>query len=135
MSMIYIFRLTHFVGIVLWAGSVITVTLGATLHPQTPASIWREVIRLVATPGMIAAWLGGLGMLIPHFTELYARAGWMHTKLLLVVVLSALHGITISKLRKAEETGIQAKTMNRLFLATSALVIAIVTLAVLKPGF
>ncbi len=83
---------------------------------------------------MLAAFVGGFGMLIPNFAEQYAKHGWMHTKLALLLALAGATGVLSGKLRRwavGQEVG--AKTFGRLAWVISTLAVLIVTLAVIRP--
>ncbi len=135
---ITLFRYLHFFGIVFWVGSVVSIAYIATAPSQPggglPASL-RRVLRRVTVPSMVIAFAGGLGMLIPNFTSVYAKAGWMHGKLLLLLLLAGATGVLSAKLRKwAEGQEVPHKTFGRIALLTFVLATVIVTLAVYRPG-
>jgi len=93
----------HLVGAFLWLGTSIGVALVAAAaagDQRAPvAALARRVALRIATPGLVLAFVGGLTMLALSW-DLYARAGWMHGKLLLVVIAAGLHGAISGKLRK-----------------------------------
>ncbi|MCA9615937.1 MAG: CopD family protein [Sandaracinus sp.] len=93
----------HLVGAVLWMGASIAVALvaaAASGNERAPvAALARRVALRIATPGLVLAFVGGLTMLALSW-DAYARAGWMHGKLLLVVIAAGLHGAVSGKLRK-----------------------------------
>jgi uncharacterized membrane protein len=73
-------------------------------------------------------------MLIPDFAETYAKQGWMHTKLALLLVLAGATGVLMGKLRKwAEGQEVSATTFGRLAWVISIIAVLIVTLAVFRP--
>ena len=51
----------------------------------------RKLYRGIMTPAMIATWVFGLWMVSMGW-EVYKTQGWLHVKLLLVVLLSGYHG-------------------------------------------
>lgn len=130
-------RAAHFLGGIFWIGGIVTVAVvaahGQTLGKEAMAAL-RAASLKVATVGMISAWVGGLGMLLPNFTLYYATQGWMHAKLTLVLVGSALSGIVSAKLRSAaagESTA--TNSLRVLAVVMTAMAIAIVLLVTLKP--
>ncbi len=133
---------THLVGAILWIGGTLAAAWVAAFAARATPPVAdalagaRRALRTFATPGMLLAWVGGLGMLIPSFTTLYARAGWMHTKLLLLVVASALHGVLSARIRKAADGSKPATAglLQGLALGLLACALGVVFLAVLKPG-
>jgi uncharacterized membrane protein len=58
----------------------------------------RKYDRTVTTAGLAGAWIFGLWLAF-GFTG-FAGNGWLHAKLLLVVLLSALHGMQQAAMRK-----------------------------------
>ena len=98
-------RALHLCGALMWIGGTATIAMAAigldASSQKAGASALRSAMRRLATPGMLLAFVGGLGILIPSFTTVYARAGWMHTKLLLVLVAAGLSGAISGFLRRA----------------------------------
>jgi uncharacterized membrane protein len=93
------------------------------------------VITRVVTPAMLVAWLGGLGILLPAFTTVYAKAGWMHGKLTLVLIASGLSGVIAGRLRRASQgEKLEAGPMRALGLVVLTIAIVIVGRAVFRPG-
>jgi putative membrane protein len=98
------------------------------------AQALRKVTVRVTTPSMLFAFAGGFGMLIPNFAETYAKQGWMHAKLALVLALAGATGVLTGKLRRwAEGQEVPAQTFGRLAWVISIIAVLIVTLAVLRP--
>ena len=54
----------------------------------------RRLLRLITTPAMAASWLFGL-ILVFSGTIDWSRDGWFHLKLILVLALSAYHGLLV----------------------------------------
>ena len=67
---------------------------------ETLKTMERKLLRLIMNPAMAATWVFGLLMLWANPDLL--QQGWMHAKMLLVVVMSGLHGV-FSKWRKVFE--------------------------------
>ena len=92
----------------------------------------RRLLKAITTPAMIVALLAGgiLATIQAQWTE-----GWLHGKLLLVVLLLACHGVLAAHVRRfqADERP-RSATWYRVFNeAPTLLFIGIVLLAVLKP--
>ena len=52
----------------------------------------RRLLRYITTPAMLASWV--LGLILAFSGEIdWSRDGWFHAKLILVVALSAYHGL------------------------------------------
>jgi len=130
----------HLIGVLMWVGASFSAGLLAAWAPpedaaKTAATL-RTLVRRVAVPGLLLAWLGGLAQLIPDFGEVYARAGWMHGKLLLVLIISGLTGVLSARLgRLAENEAVESAGRLRIFgLLILTLAAVVVLLAVVKPG-
>ena len=83
---------------------------------------------------MLVAFVGGFGMLIPNFAEVYAKQGWMHSKLTLLLILAGATGVLTGKLRRwAEGQEVTQKTFGRLAWVIAALGVLIVTFAIFRP--
>lgn len=136
MSMI-VFRYLHFLGMAFWVGSAVGVAIAAAAPTQWEGGIaqaLRKVTLRVTTPSMLVAFAGGFGMLIPDFAEIYVKAGWMHAKLALVILLAAATGVLTGKLRRwAAGEEVDAKTFGRLAWVMAIIGVLIVTFAVFKP--
>lgn len=52
----------------------------------------NRVYKIICNPAMIVTWLCGLGMLHIYGTEWLLASGWMHIKLLLLILLSGFTG-------------------------------------------
>ena len=134
---IIVFRYLHFLGITFWIGSAVAVAIAAA--SPTPwesgiAQALRKVSLRVTTPSMLVAFAGGFGMLIPNFADVYAKQGWMHSKLTLLLLLAGATGVLTGKLRRwADGQEVAPKTFARLSWVISILAILIVTFAVLRP--
>ena len=132
-----IFRYLHFLGIAFWLGSALAVAIAAAAPAQPDgglAQALRKATVRVTTPSMLIAFAGGFGMLIPNFVDVYAKQGWMHTKLTLLVVLAGATGVLTGKLRRwAGGQEISQQTFSRLAWVIGILGILIVTFAVFRP--
>jgi putative membrane protein len=92
----------------------------------------RRLLRGIMNPAMIVVWIVGLWMAISGG---WMVAGWMHAKLALVLVMSAVHGL-YSKWRKDFEADRNARPASfyRLWNEVPAVIlIAIIVLVVIKP--
>jgi len=92
----------------------------------------RRLLRGIATPSMIATWVFGLWMawLIGAWSD-----GWFHTKLFLVLLLSAYHGLAVRWVRdfandRNERSARFFRMVNEI---PAVLMVGIVILVVVKP--
>ncbi len=95
----------------------------------------RRLLRAIMNPAMIVTWLLGLIMLAVNWEGIMVGQGWMHGKLLLVVLLTGFH-MACARWRRRLEAGEGAysskffRIMNEV---PTLMVIGIVILAVVKP--
>ena len=88
---------------------------------------------IILNPALIIVWVLGITMLVMNQSLL--TMGWMHTKLLLVLILSGLHGYFISIGKKIDrgEAAPNARTLKMLNEMPFVIMIFVVILAVGKP--
>jgi len=108
-------------------------TEGGRATAETFKVMERRLLRAIMNPAMITAWIFGLWMLflIPGwFSE-----GWLHAKLLLVVLMTGMH-MAMAKWRRDFEADRNARSHVYYRVANeipTLLLIAIVFLVILKP--
>jgi putative membrane protein len=92
----------------------------------------RRLLRVIINPAMIATWLSGLWL--AWGAGLFS-AGWLHAKLLLVVVLTGVHGLYARCLREfARDANPRSARFYRILNELpTVLMIGIVVLVVVKP--
>jgi putative membrane protein len=131
----------HIIALITWMAALLYLPRLFVYHAGVPAGsaqselfkvMERRLLRAIMTPAMIATWVFGLWL---AWQGGWFRAGWLHTKLALVLGLSGLHGFMAASVRRFAE---DRNTRNAVFyrvlneVPTLAL-IAIVLLVVLKP--
>jgi putative membrane protein len=92
----------------------------------------RRLLRGIMNPAMIVVWVVGLWMAVSGG---WMVAGWMHAKLALVLVMSAVHGL-YSKWHKDFEADRNTRSASyyRIWNEVPAVIlIAIIVLVVIKP--
>ncbi len=94
----------------------------------------RKLYYFITTPSMLLAVLFGLWLLIPNW-DFYKTAGWMHTKLLLVVLLIGYHHMCGYYLKQfAKNNNQHSEKFYRIFNEIPVLfLVAIIILAVVRP--
>jgi uncharacterized membrane protein len=139
-------KIVHVIGNVLWlgGGAVAAFTYAqlatqpGTADAQARLSVaraLRKVVLYVVTPGMLLSLAGGLTMLIGFWTELYAKAPWAHTKLMVGLIAAGFSGVLTGKLRRAangEEVAASSIKLAGYVLLLSA--VAGVTLVLTRMG-
>lgn len=92
----------------------------------------RRLLKAIMTPAMIVAWLAGLWL---AWDVGWFRAGWFHGKLLLVVILSGVHGYLARAVRlfAADERPHPARHWRIVNEVPTVLMVGIVILVLVKP--
>ncbi len=132
-------RILHIFGVLLWTGGMATgaaaaMTLVGKPEAQREAGMdaVRSALRILATPGLLLAWLGGLTMLVSNWSAVYAHAGWAHGKLTIGILLSGVHGMLLARTRP------QRASSARPFVIALGLTLLFalvnVVLVVVRPG-
>jgi putative membrane protein len=132
----------HLIALILWMAGMLYLPRIFVYHAQVqPGSEadgkFREMERglmvVVLNPAMIVSFITGILLLVAM--PVYLQQGWMHTKLLLVVLMGGLHGM-MSKYRKDFGKGQNTrsegfyKTLNKI---PGVLMVLIVWLVIMKP--
>lgn len=94
----------------------------------------RRLLKIIINPAMIAAWIFGI-LMIAARSDILMSQGWIHVKLLLVILMSAVHGV-LSKYVKvfaADKNEKSDKYYRILNEVPTILMIFIVILVVAKP--
>ncbi len=92
----------------------------------------RRLMRGIMLPAMIVVWITGIWLAIQGG---WWKAGWLHGKLLLVVILSGLHGyLSVERKKLAAGTSRRSSRDFRLINEVpTVLLIGIVVLVIVKP--
>ena len=126
-------KTAHLVALFVWIGGMVTVALAL----RYPADVLflkplKSYDRAVTTPAMIAALLFGILLGIQGG---WFSSAWLWMKIILVLVLSGLHGALVGKLRKAIwESPREMKPGGAIFLPVGFVVLMLILLLVtFKP--
>ena len=92
----------------------------------------RRLLKAIINPAMIVTWLAGLYLV---WAGHWYLSGWFHVKLLLVLVLSAIHGFFVRCVRAfdADQNPHSQKFFRIINEVPTVLMIAIVILVIVKP--
>jgi protoporphyrinogen IX oxidase len=136
-------RALHIISIIAWMAGLLYLPRLYVYHcrqaPGTPASdtfkvMERRLLRFITTPAMLASYLFGIWLIWMLGAGAWS-AGWLHAKILLVLLLTALHGM-MAKWRRDFQTDRNRhserfyRVMNEI---PTLLMVGIVILAVVKP--
>lgn len=132
-------RIFHIFGALLWVGGMATAAAAAMTLVTKPEAARepgmdavRNAMRILATPGLLLAWLGGLAMLISNWSAVYAHAGWAHGKLTVGILLSGVHGMLLARTRPGRAT--TARPFVIALCLTLLFGLINVVLVVVRPG-
>ena len=136
-------RALHIIAIIAWMAGLLYLPRLFVYHcqqaPGSPASetfkmMERRLLRFIMIPAMVASYVFGI-WLIWELGEAAWSAGWLHAKIALVLLLTALHGM-MAKWRRdfAMDRNRHSERFYRIINeAPTLLMIGIVILAVVKP--
>jgi len=140
--MIYLWLKTgHIIFVVFWmAGLFMLPRQMIYMHSAGPGSdeeaLWAKRIgllgKIILNPSIVVVWV--LGLALAYVLGAWSE-GWFHAKLLLVVLMSAYHGIMMGKARRMArgERPMSEKQLRMWGEAPAVLLALIVALVVVKP--
>lgn len=101
-------------------------------HNAAWAERTARLRRIILTPALVVTWLLGIALTLNYGL---ANGGWLHAKLVLVVLLSGYHGwmAGIARRMAAGERPMAEARLRLLNEAPAAFTVLIVLLAVAKP--
>ena len=140
--MTYLFiKSLHVIAVIAWMAGMLYLPRLFVYHAEavdnavkkTLAVMQRRLLRFIMNPAMIAAWAFGVAMLVMNPSLM--QSGWVHVKLLLVLLMSGAHGyfaVARKKFERGENTRGPKfwRIMNEM---PTILMIGIVILAIMKP--
>jgi len=103
-----------------------------SVQSETFKVMERRLLKAIINPAMITAWLAGLYLI---WAGGWISSGWLHAKLVLVLLMSAMHGYLA---RWVREFAADANTRPARFYrianeVPTVLMIGIVILVIVKP--
>jgi putative membrane protein len=134
----------HVIAVIAWMAGLLYLPRLFVYHAgAAPGSELSETLKLMETrllryimnPALIASWVIGLILLFGVAPVDLRTDGWLHAKLLLVLVMSGFHGM-LAKWRKdfaADKNTREARFYRIANEVPTVLMIGIVILAVTKP--
>ena len=131
--MLYLWiKAVHLIAVITFIAGMVTMALGGRLAQPEWRRIARRADYRLASPALIVVWVTGPTL---AFMAHWWSAPWLMAKLVLVVVVSGLHGRMSATLRRLERDG--ATTSPALFRralpVTLLSMAAVVALVVVKP--
>jgi putative membrane protein len=131
----------HVLALIAWMAGMLYLPRLFVYHADVPVGspqsetfkvMEAKLLRLIMLPAMIVTWITGL---ILAYQAGFFVAGWLHAKLLLVLLMSGVHGY-LSKTRKvfaADANTRPGRFYRVLNEVPTVLLIGIVILVVVKP--
>ncbi|WP_203309093.1 CopD family protein [Sphingomonas beigongshangi] len=133
----------HVILVIFWMAGMFMLPRYLVYHQEAlvagrdaEAALWREregkLRGIILTPAMVGVWL--LGVTLATVSQQWG-AGWLHAKLLLVLILSGYHGWAVGYAKRLGrgEMRLSGKTLRMVNEVPALLGIAIVILAFVKP--
>ncbi len=131
----------HVIAVIAWMAGMLYLPRLFVYHADTPVGspqsetfkvMERRLLRAIINPAMVATWALGLWL---AWNAGFFSDGWLHAKLALVIVLSAIHGFFSSCVRAfAEDRNTRPQRFYRIVNEVpTLLMILIVILVVVKP--
>ena len=140
--MLYLWiKALHVIAVISWMAAMLYLPRLMVYHcdaetgskqSETFKAMERRLLRFIATPAMIITWLTGLWL--ASAAGLFG-AGWLHGKLALVLVLSAVYGINAKWVKDfaLDRNRRPARFYRLANEIPTVLMIAIVILVIVKP--
>jgi putative membrane protein len=131
----------HIIAMVAWMAGLFYLPRLFVYHVEAPVGsvqsetfkiMERRLLKAIINPAMMATWIFGLWLA----WEIGAyRQGWLHAKLVVVLVLSGLHGVLVRRMREfSEDRNTRSGRYYRVINEVPTLcLVAIVVLVVFKP--
>ncbi|MAF29844.1 MAG: hypothetical protein CL820_10200 [Croceicoccus sp.] len=142
LSMIYLWlKAGHIIFVVFWlAGLFMLPRQMIYMHPAAPGSdeeaLWAKrtglLRKIILTPSLVVVWV--LGLALAYVQGVWGES-WLHAKLLLVVLMTAYHGIMVGKAKKMArgDRPLSEKQLRMWGEVPGILLALIVVLVVVKP--
>ena len=137
------FRAVHLIAVMSWMAGMLYLPRLFVYHAESDVGseksetfkiMEHRLLKFIMNPAMIASWVLGLVMLYAN-PALMEGQGWMHAKLLLVFLMSGVHGMLAARVKKfaRDENDKSSKYYRILNEVPTVLMILIVILAVVEP--
>lgn len=131
----------HVIAVIAWMAGMLYLPRLFVYHSETPKGsiqsetfkiMERRLLKAIINPAMIVTWVLGLYMI---WDGGWYTSGWLHAKVLLVLILSGLHGVYVRRLKEfaADRNTRPAKYYRILNEVPTVLMIGIVILVIVKP--
>jgi putative membrane protein len=131
----------HVMAVIAWMASMLYLPRLMVYHAEAQTGsiqsetfkiMERRLLKGIMTPSMIVTWVLGLYLAWSAFGF---KGGWLHGKILLVFILSGIHGYLVGRVRAfAEDRNLKSARFYRIINEVPAVLMAlIVILVIVKP--
>jgi len=131
----------HVIAVIAWMAGMLYLPRLFVYHCDAPKGsiqsetfkiMERRLLKAIINPAMMATWLIGLYLV---WEGGWYTSGWFHAKFALVLIMSALHGVYVRRLKEfaADKNTRPAKYYRILNEVPTVLLIGIVILVIVKP--
>lgn len=134
-------KAVHVIAVIAWMAGMLylprlmvyhTEAQTGSIQSETFKIMERRLLKGIINPAMILTWIAGLYLAWSAFGF---KGGWLHGKILLVIVLSGIHGYLSGRVRAfAEDRNDKTARFYRILNEVPAvLMVLIVILVIVKP--
>lgn len=134
-------KAVHVMAVISWMAGMLYLPRLMVYHVEAPAGsiqsetfkiMERRLLKGIINPAMIVTWVLGLYLAWSGFGF---KGGWLHGKILLVFILSGIHGYLAGRVRAfAEDRNVKSARFYRIINEVPAvLMVGIVILVIVKP--
>ncbi|MEZ0168869.1 protoporphyrinogen oxidase HemJ [Microvirga sp. TS319] len=131
----------HVIAVIAWMAGMLYLPRLFVYHCDAPKGsiqsetfkiMERRLLKAIINPAMMVTWVLGLYLV---WDGGWYKSGWLHAKVLLVLILSGLHGVYVRRLKDfaADKNTRSAKYYRILNEVPTVLLIGIVILVIVKP--
>jgi putative membrane protein len=131
----------HVLAVISWMAGMLYLPRLMVYHAESPVGsiqsetfkiMERRLLKGIINPAMIVTWALGLYLAWEAFGF---KGGWLHAKLMLVFLLSGIHGYLVGRVRDfANDRNAKSARFYRILNEVPALLmVAIVILVIVKP--
>jgi putative membrane protein len=140
--MLYLWiKAAHVIAVIAWMAAMLYLPRLFVYHAGVPVGsaesetfkvMERRLLKAIATPAMIATWILGLWI---AYDGGWFSSGWLHAKLLLVLILSGVHGFLARTVRDfaADRNTHKSKFFRYINEVPTVIMVLVVILVVVKP--
>ena len=142
MLLLYV-KAFHVIAIIAWLAGLLYLPRLFVYHAETKAGsaqsetfklMERRLLRVITTPAMLASWVLGLILAFSGVID-WKADHWFHAKLVLVILLSAFHGLLVRWMKDfAQDRNQHSPRFFRIANEVpTVLMIGIVILVIVRP--